>query len=109
MKTTSTLTAICTGLIMALLTVCPLASRAADYALGSPQESGAPSAASECPLAKPGGAADCTGSGLGQPAATIVMARQPGGAQEADSANDASGKLLEELVNKAPKRDGIEL
>ena len=102
--------AITTGLIVALLTVCPLASRAADYAFDSHQESAAPSAAGECPVAKPAGSADCAGNGVGQRATTIVMTRAPEGDREADSGtNDASGRLLEGLVNKAPKPDDKEL
>jgi hypothetical protein len=87
---------------MALITVCPVASRATDNAVDSPPQLVAPRAANECPLTQPADPAGCANGGFGPPATAGALTSETKGDQ---GANDASGELLENLVGKAAERD----
>ena len=106
MKSTSNLAALIIVFAVALITVCPVTSRAADNAAGSRHESAPQGTAEECPIARPATAADCAGAGPGQPAATgAVTLRKEGDFRGGSGQYDAAGMLLEDLVKIGPEQD----
>ena len=102
MKTTTTLTALVLGFIATLITLSPMTSWAADTDYTQSQSLPAV-AATECPVTKPAGAADCS-SAPGPPATASYVTRLTMDDLLADSGqSDASRRLLEDLVAKGPE------
>jgi hypothetical protein len=93
--------------VATLMTVCPVVSGAADSAVTTQLSSFPEHAVAECPLARLADSADCGAGGPG-PLASISAATPTGQDDQLAGleSNDASGKLLEELVAKAPERQG---
>ena len=102
MKFTGTLAALVIGIATAVLTVSPGAAHAADDAVYSHPEPGLLSPVQECPLARPATPADCAGSGS-ETSATVSVAKRATRSDHQTGAdqNDATGKLLEELIKNS--------
>jgi len=103
MKSTSILTALVTVLSAIVITICPMTSRAAEYAPDSQLDSGSESgsAATGCSLEQPAAPAGCAIAGRHLVAgASIVMLSTKEYYQQVSEPNDASGALLEDLVGK---------
>ena len=103
MKTTITVTALVLGFVALLITVSPMTSWAAADADYSQRLSVPGVAAAECPLTKPAGPSDCS-TAPGLLATASYVTHQTMDYLQADSdQNDASRKLLEDLVAKSPE------
>jgi hypothetical protein len=103
MKFTSTLAALVIGIVAALLTVSPMASRAADDTVHSNHGPEAQSPVQECPIAQPVTQAGCASTGSGPSAKISVVKRSTRSDQTGSEQNDATGKLLEDLIKKGPE------
>ena len=107
MRFIGSLSLLVTVMIAALITMHPVAARAAEQQIEVHRELAAEPAHPllGCPLTRPGAGSDCDGGAKGQvlitSAAVHQEKHQP---QEPRQANDASGALLEDLVKKGPGR-----
>ena len=102
MKITSTQVALVIGIATALLTVSPMAARAADDAVYSHHGPEAQSPVQECPIARPAIQGDCSSTGSGQSATISVAKRSTRSDRTGFEQNDATGKLLEDLIKEGP-------
>jgi len=107
MKKTSTLTTLTTGLIAALITICPLAASAADNPVGSRIESIAQSQDIGCPMTQPANSTECAGSPEQSMSSTIAMRETGNDYQFSTERREASRTLLEDLIYNGP--DAVDL
>lgn len=103
MKTTTTLAALVLGFAATLLTVCPVTSCAAADADYSQSQSLPAVAATECPVTKPAGAADCSSAPGPLAIASYVTHLTLDDLRSDSGQSDASRQLLEDLVAKGPE------
>lgn len=104
MKALGILAVLVLSVVAALITVSPVAARAAEIPVASQLRPPTTSAVAECPLVQPAGEAGCSAIDRGQ-LASISAATRPGqdDKQEGYELNDASGSPLQELATKAPE------
>jgi len=110
MKCTKIATALSTVLTAALLTICPIASRAANYSPDSREPAAESTGAAQCPTKQQAPPAGCeaAGSAGGANGSSVMRLTEEDG-QQGSEQSDLSGALLEDLVKDHPGRPETEL
>jgi hypothetical protein len=103
MKTTTTLAALLLGFAATLITLSPMTSWAAADAEYSQRQPIPALAAAECPVTRPAGPADCSTAPGPLETASYVTRLTMDDLLADSGQNDASRKLLEDLVAKGPE------